>query len=87
MDDKLREFILRKRQDKDKLLEKVNSEDYSLDSYKSAIKAKAPSDDEITDEHFDKMDDEAYVKSPEGKAAKAKKAKIEALKMLRDGKY
>lgn len=87
MDDKLRDFILRKRQDKDKLLEKVMSDDYMKEADAISSKINAPTEEEMTDSYFEKMDDEAYLKSPEGKAARSKAAKIEALKMLRDGKY
>jgi Mn-containing catalase len=71
----------------DNTRKKVLSDDYMDDANESLRLANQPTEEEMSDEAFERGDDEAYLRSPEGKEAQAKKARIEALKMLRDGKY
>jgi hypothetical protein len=83
----LQKLLAEKMKQKEATRDRVMADDYMDDTDKYMRLANQPTEEELTDEYFEKMDDETYLRSPEGKAAQAKKAKIEALKMLRDGKY
>jgi hypothetical protein len=83
----LQKLLAEKMKQKEATRDRVMADDYMDDADKYMRLANQPTEEELTDEYFEKMDDEAYLRSPEGKAAQAKKARIEALKMLRDGKY
>jgi hypothetical protein len=83
----LQKLLAEKMKQKEATRDKVMADDYMDDADKYMRLANQPTEEEMSDEAFERGDDEAYLRSPEGKAAQAKKARIEALKMLRDGKY
>jgi hypothetical protein len=83
----LQKLLAEKMKQKEATRDRVMADDYMDDADSFRRIANSPTEEELTDEYFQQMEDESYLKSTEGKKAQAKKARIEALKMLRDGKY
>jgi Mn-containing catalase len=71
----------------DNTRKKVLSDDYMDDADKYMRLANQPTEEEMSDEAFERGEEEAYMRSPEAKAEQVKKARIEALKMIRDRSY
>jgi hypothetical protein len=83
----LQKLLAEKMKQKEATRDRVMADDYMDDADKYMRLANQPTEEEMSDEAFERGEEEAYMRSPEAKAEQVKKARIEALKMIRDRSY